>query len=98
MAILTYTVFQTFSLSKFYFMKNSFDMSIILFSIPHPCILSHNTKGMYKMIFYVEDNGNVRLENRITDAMPQNIFLRAKREAHFFPYHYRLLLSRGEQD
>lgn len=49
------------------------------------------------MIFNVEDNGNVRLENRITDAMSQNIFLKAKR-AHFFPYHYRLLISRDEQD
>lgn len=53
---------------------------------------------MYKMIFNVEDNGNVRLENSITDAMLQNIFLKAKREAHFFPYHYRLLISRDEQD
>lgn len=32
--------FQTFSLSKLYFMKNSFDMSIILFSLPHPCTLN----------------------------------------------------------
>lgn len=42
-------------------------------------------KGMYKMIFNVEDNGNVRLENRITDAMSQNIFYRPKEKHILFP-------------